>query len=113
MPSYSIDIHDDADTRVVVLAGELDLAATDAMRQAGTTAIREETVRRLVVDLSGVSFIDSSAIGALIEVRRAGQALGKDTVLRHPSERVQKVLWIASLDTMFTIDGDADGDSVA
>ncbi len=55
-------------TVVVSLAGELDLYNAHEVREALLECCAESP-NRLVVDLSGVKFIDSTALGVLIEAR--------------------------------------------
>jgi anti-anti-sigma factor len=63
---------------VVRLAGELDLYNAEEVRAALTQAI-ESGPRRVVVDMAEVEFVDSTALGVLIEARsklgREGLAL--------------------------------------
>jgi anti-sigma B factor antagonist len=67
-----------AEPTVIVPAGELDIANVGDFRAALSNAAREGT-GAVVVDLSEVSFIDSSALGALVELhsrlRRTGRRL--------------------------------------
>ena len=53
---------------VVHLAGELDLYNAPEVRGA-LIALASEQPERLVIDLSEVDFVDSTALGVLIEVR--------------------------------------------
>ena len=57
--------------KLVVIApeGELDVARIGDFRDALCDAARE-TVNRVVVDLSSVSFIDASGLGAVFEVHK-------------------------------------------
>ena len=54
------------------LEGELDHPAAQKVRRALEEAIRDPAVRQMTMDLSGLTFIDSSGIGVL---------LGRDTTL--------------------------------
>ena len=56
------------DALVLSLTGELDLYTAPAVRDALRGAV-ERAPKRLVVDLSGVTFIDSTALGTLVEAR--------------------------------------------
>jgi len=64
--SYKIDLEQAADGSATLLhlGGELDIAARDDLRAAILGALDRGD---LVVDLGGVTFIDSEALGALIE----------------------------------------------
>jgi anti-sigma B factor antagonist len=54
---------------VVTLQGELDLATTPLVSQRLRTAI-DEGCRQMKIDLSGVTFIDATALGMLTTTRR-------------------------------------------
>lgn len=61
----------------------------------------------LLLDLSGVEFMDSSAIGSLITVRNRLLPEGGGVALCAIGEGVAKVLRIADLGKVFAIHGDA------
>ncbi|WP_436534886.1 STAS domain-containing protein [Actinoplanes sp. HUAS TT8] len=82
----------DSDTRVLVVAGELDMAAAPHVHTAAATALRDDHVRRLVIDFADVTFLDCAGIAALLEVSRRARARGADAVLVHPRPLVQRVL---------------------
>lgn len=87
----------------VRLYGEFDLAGCDEFEEAlgrlDLTAVRE-----LVIDLGGVTFIDSSAIRALLSTRahadRNGLALS--VALPRTDGQVRKVLALTGLDGVFS-----------
>src|SRR5690349_11869919 len=54
---------------VVSLVGELDLYNAHVVRERLTAAADDGGGERLVVDLSGVTFIDSTGLGVLVETR--------------------------------------------
>jgi anti-sigma B factor antagonist len=58
----------------------------------------------LVIDMSEVSFVDSSTLTVLLRLRTAQLSSGSDLVLRRPSPAVTEILRLAGLDTVFTID---------
>jgi anti-sigma B factor antagonist len=83
--------------------GEVDVANADQLRTLGQDAI-SDVVGTIRVDLSEVSFIDSTGIGALVAVRNAAEKAGRTLVLERPGPRVQKVLDITGLTAVFVID---------
>jgi len=96
-----VGVSENGEALVVRLAGELDLYNTPVLR----TALLECAARnpsRLVVDLAEVTFIDSTALGALIEVR---SSLGsKDgLVLASPGLEARRALEISGLDRHFEV----------
>ena len=90
-----------AGATVVRLAGELDLYNAHAVREALIAAC-EEAPDRLVVDLSGVKFIDSTALGVLIEARTR-MANRRGFMLAAPGLETRRALEISGLDKHFAV----------
>jgi anti-sigma B factor antagonist len=87
---------------VVRLAGELDLYNADAVRAALLAAV-ERSPQRLVVDLESVRFIDSTALGVLIEAR-SKLSDRRAFVLAAPGLETRRALEISGLDRHFTVE---------
>lgn len=91
---------------VVSLAGELDLYNAHEVREALLECCAEEP-DRLVVDLSGVTFIDSTALGVLIEARtRMTNRSG--FLLAAPGLETRRALEISGLDRHFAVHDSLD-----
>jgi anti-sigma B factor antagonist len=86
---------------VVSLAGELDLYNASDVREALLTACAEEP-QRLVVDLAGVTFIDSTALGVLIEARSRLENR-RAFMLAAPGLEAKRALEISGLDRHFSV----------
>ena len=86
---------------VVHLAGELDLYNANVVRET-LIACCEESPDRLVVDLSEVKFIDSTALGVLIEARTR-LANRKGFLLAGPGLETRRALEISGLDKHFSV----------
>jgi anti-sigma B factor antagonist len=87
---------------VVRLAGELDLYNADSVRDALLAAV-ERAPRRLVVDLEAVRFIDSTALGVLIEAR-SKLPDRRSFVLAAPGLETRRALEVSGLDRHFTVE---------
>jgi anti-anti-sigma factor len=98
-PVAGIDRNDGS--TVVRLAGELDLYNAHAVREALIAAC-EESPERLVVELSRVNFIDSTALGVLIEARTR-MPNRKGFLLASPGLETRRALEISGLDKHFTV----------
>jgi anti-anti-sigma factor len=85
---------------VLTLAGELDVATSDQLREAARDALQAGS-RRLVLDLSGIRFIDSSGISALLETRTAAREASATLQLGPLSPRVSEVLRFTGVDHLF------------
>lgn len=80
---------------VVRLAGELDLYNAEEVRAALADAIGRDP-KRIVVDMTDVEFIDSTALGVLIEAR---SKLGRDGLtLAGPQLDTRRTLQVSGLD---------------
>jgi anti-sigma B factor antagonist len=89
------------DTIVVSLAGELDLYNAAVVREALLQCCGESP-ERLIVDLSGVKFIDSTALGVLIEARTR-LANRRGFMLASPGLETRRALEISGLDRHFAV----------
>jgi anti-anti-sigma factor len=87
---------------IASLEGELDIATTPALRERLLNVFRPG-VRLLVIDLSGLSFCDVSALAVLIATQRRASRLGITVCLAAPRPQVTKLLRITGLDQCFTI----------
>ena len=73
-------------------AGDLDMAATFRLEPAVEQLIAQDGVRRLVLDLAEVRFIDSAGIGALLSIRERADRLRVELALTNVSAPVEQVL---------------------
>ena len=95
----SLQVHIEGDSRVVV-RGELDMATTPQLTSA-VISLDETGAQRVVLDLSDVSFIDSTAISALCLANARLNTRGAVLVLGPTSKQVDSVLRIVGLESEF------------
>jgi anti-sigma B factor antagonist len=86
---------------VVALAGELDLYNAHVVRDALLDCC-SEAPERLVVDLSEVKFIDSTALGVLIEAR-SRMSNRRSFLLASPGLETRRALEVSGLDRHFSV----------
>jgi anti-sigma B factor antagonist len=91
---------------IVRLAGELDLYNARDVREALARAAADAP-KRLIVDLSEVEFIDSTALGVLIEAR-AKLTDGNGFLLAGPGLETLRALEISGLDRHFAVHATVD-----
>jgi anti-sigma B factor antagonist len=82
---------------VVEVQGELDLATEPQFRDRMQQVI-SGGADRVVVDLAGVGFMDSSGLGTLAFAFRELRAVGRQLFLAAPQNRVRMVLAITAMD---------------
>jgi anti-anti-sigma factor len=96
LPEFSITLRNLRDVHVVTLHGELDVVSADGL----SNSLVELAGSTLVIDLSDLTFMDSSGIGALVRARNRITADGLcELVLTRPGAIVRKALEIVGLDT--------------
>jgi anti-sigma B factor antagonist len=83
-------------------AGEIDLHSTDSVQEQIEPFLSVEKPR-LLVDMSGVTYVDSSALALLIEAMQRAQAAGGAFALCGLRESIRHVFAISRLDHVFQI----------
>jgi anti-sigma B factor antagonist len=91
---------------VVFALGEIDLATAPAMRGALVEAV--ESRRHLIVDLSAVTFLDSTGLGVLLGMQKRIGATHKSMSLVGPNGMVAKVLRITRVDDAIPVHPNLD-----
>lgn len=82
---------------VVEVGGEVDLHSAPRLRDELTRALESSAPPRVIVDLAGVSFIDSTGIGVLVgALKRAREAKG-ELAFCSANARVERVFEITGL----------------
>jgi anti-sigma B factor antagonist len=81
---------------VLTVAGAIDLQTRDRLLEDAHKALTGSPTA-LVLDLDEVSFIDSTGLGALIELGHDAADDGGGLVIRNPSHRVVRILEISGL----------------
>jgi anti-sigma B factor antagonist len=89
--------------RRVDVTGELDLAARDAFRAVLDRCM--DGGADVTVGLSGVTFIDSSALTVLVRARSELSSSGGRLIVANPSRVVVRVVQLAGLVGFLDIDG--------
>jgi anti-sigma B factor antagonist len=92
----------DGEAGVVTVSGEVDMYTAPQLKQC-LLDLMDQGARKVVVDLSAVSFIDSTALGVLIGGVRRLHAADGSMALVVTSRPVQRVLSITGLDRVFSI----------
>ncbi len=86
---------------LATLAGELDLDRADDVRDSLAQVACTEGCRYLRVDVSGLGFIDSYGLGALVSARNSAAAEGVTFTLAEPSPPVRKAVEVTGLGDVF------------
>jgi len=93
------------DGYVVTVGGDVDYSRSSELR-AGLLGLLKGPVQRLVLDLGGVGYMDSSGVAVLVEALQIQRKRGNKLVLCNMQPKVRGIFEIARLHTVFTIVGD-------
>jgi len=89
---------------VMAVTGDIDGATSDQLRrQIDEVLDATEVPPSLVLDLSEVSFIDTTGLNALVHALRRMRSLGGDLTLSAPTDATRKLLAISGLDRVFKV----------
>ena len=86
------EVRGDDSEVVLQIAGEVDISSVSALREAISHAIARAP-RRLVLDLSGLTFMDSSGIAVLLTAAEQISAVE----LRNPTEIIRRLITLSGL----------------
>ena len=88
-----------ADGAIVAVTGELDMLTVPKLRDE-LNAVIERGVHRIVLDLTGVSFIDSVSLAAIVTVRRRLGEGGRVGVVIEEGSYAMLIFEIGGLDSV-------------
>ena len=101
--SVSVSVEDrEGDSRTVVrLVGEADVTTLALAEVLGAEAAKKP--RLLLVDVSGLTFIDSAALHQLVQAHRKLRADGCRLELVGPSRAVARILQLSAIDQVIPV----------
>jgi anti-sigma B factor antagonist len=100
--SLSSEKVDEGADYVVSLEGEVDLYTAPELKQELHRLVGEGA-KRIVIDMTQTTFIDSTTLGVLLSVVKRVRPEGGSVVLVCPDRNVKRIFEITLLDRVFTI----------
>ena len=92
---------------VLLLEGDIDLHVAPAVRESLSAVIKKKP-ERIVIDLSGATYIDSAGVAALILAMQEVEAYGGKFFLSGLQETLRSIFETSRLDRTFRIFPDVD-----
>ena len=96
---------------VVHVRGEVDIYTAPQLRDS-VLDVLAEGVQRLVLEVAGVRFMDSTGLGVLAMAHKKLSAVGGRVVVRSPSPTIRKLLELTKMNTVVEVENGA-GDQEA
>ena len=91
------------DITIVELKGKITIGAGDLQMREAIHAVLNEGARKLVVDMSGVTTIDSSGVGELVGCYTTSTHKGAKMKLMNLPAKISDVLTVTQLITVFDV----------
>jgi anti-sigma B factor antagonist len=96
---FDVQVRDRGGWVVVALVGELDLASAPEVRTAVVRALADGGAH-LVLDLSGVDFVDSLGLGVVVSALKRVRGRGGELAVVVSEERVRRPFTLTGLDSL-------------
>lgn len=88
----------DGERLLVGLDGELDHYCAQSVRRELDGMLRDPTVRQLILDFSGLTFMDSSGIGVILGRYRMLRERGGSVAVIHMNDHVSRIFHMSGMD---------------
>jgi len=98
----------DGAVTILTVSGDLVIGDPETTFKKTVTRLLEEGRVHLLVDLTGVGFLDSSGLGALVRALTQSQKEGGQTKLLGANEQIRKLLQMTKLDSVFELHDDME-----
>jgi len=107
-----VEVRKAGDIVIVDLTGKLTAGLGDQILRDTIDELLVENWKKILLNLSGVSFIDSAGVGELVAGLRKAHRIGASVKLLNAGSRVQSTLYIAKLLPIFELYSD-EGEALA
>lgn len=101
MEAASLSAKSHGDTMVIAVGGDLDIVTSPQLDEYLTKA--EDGCTRIILDLSEVNFLDTSALAVIVGHWKKAEAAGGTLALAGARYRYTKTLWITGLADKLTL----------
>jgi len=99
----SISTSVSGNTLTINMSGRFDFHVQRDFKEAYDPQLTNAAISAIEINLAGVDYLDSSALGMLLMLRERATAAGKSLKLCKPGTGVSQILEIANFSKLFTI----------
>jgi anti-sigma B factor antagonist len=101
---FNVSSRSQGDHAIVIVSGEIDLYTAPRLHSELAAVIASAApASRVIIDLSGVEFCDSTGMNVLLSCLRQVQERGGKLELAAPRPALRKILQVTGLDSVFTV----------
>jgi anti-anti-sigma factor len=102
MLNFDVESRVEGDRAIVTVRGDLDLQVAERV-VAELAKVEEGAPALLVIDLSGLSFMDSSGMGVIAAAQARAVEAGRRIVLVRPPYSVRRAFEVSGFDVVITV----------
>ncbi len=102
-PALTMDVSEQSGRTCVTLIGELDGASAPAL-QAHLADLTGELAGDLVLDIAGLTFVDSTGLALFVLLHKRLDNTGHELILLHPAPMARRIMQITKLDSLLRIE---------
>lgn len=103
VPGLDVETQSLADVTILVLRGELDIDTRFMLRDVAMEQLAVPGVTKLQIDLGDVTFLDSSGVSALVDLRKEANGRGVELTIPAVSRPAARILSIVGLAETFGV----------
>jgi anti-sigma B factor antagonist len=101
--AFKSNVTTNGDVTIVWLEGKITLGDGSGGLRETVRKVLESGAKKVLVDLGGVSYIDSAGLGELVGCYAAAENRGASMKLLHLQKRVEGLMQITKLTTLFEV----------
>ncbi len=87
----------------VTISGEIDHHGAKGLREEIDKEIKKTAPKKLVMDMSAITFCDSSALGLIMGRYKAVTEYGGELFIKNPAESPKKMILLSGMDRLIKI----------
>lgn len=89
-------------TSMVSIKGEIDIYSIEKFRESIEKEIKNQATQ-IILDCSELSYMDSTGMGVLIELRNRTKEMGQKIIMMNPQPNIKKLLALTGVDKIIEI----------
>lgn len=104
-----LEVKEEGEVLILRLKGELDLDTVDMMREKTEDLLeKKESLKGFILNLKGMTFVDSAGIGAILGRFKRVESLGGVFFVTHLTPQLERLFHLAGMLTLFQVACDED-----
>ncbi|NUK31161.1 anti-sigma F factor antagonist [Parageobacillus sp. VR-IP] len=104
--SLMMDFEVKRDVLIIRLSGELDHHTAEELREKVTDTLEREAIRHIVLNLEGLTFMDSSGLGVILGRYKQIKNLGGEMIVCAVSPTVKRLFDMSGLFKIIRLEND-------